>query len=55
LSLSTGSGLGALGFAIVHAVADGPGHGDLPGQAFTAIPAPQRAREDVAVLRGCSH
>ncbi len=37
---------------IVHAVADGPGHGDLAGQGFAAGLAPQRVGEDYSCLIG---
>lgn len=37
-------------FAVVHSVANGPGHGDLTGQGFAACLAPQRARKNVAVF-----
>ena len=41
--------------AVIHAVADDPGHGDLAGQQFAADLAPQRAGEDVAVFLDFGH
>ena len=43
------------GLAVVHAVADRPGYGDLAGKGFSAGFTPQRSGKDVAVIIGCSH